>query len=353
MLTLGIVTLALASLLLAPAAARTASQGTTARPVAGSRNSTASSAARFRFPKWRRSQTIDTHSVIESVSCATAQMCVALGSTPIFWNGARWKHSKPLAMDARHVSCPTVNFCMAVGATTDGFERGGAARWNGKKWSHPVSVGATNGVYLNAVSCTSAKFCLAADVAGGVVKWNGRGWSGPVAVGDSVLTAIECASRKFCVTGDGFGVLWMYKKGIWHQTPPITGFSDITSISCHTRTFCMAADGLGQGFVSKWNGRRWSAMKHIDNEATQAVSCPTTTYCVATDDQGFDVVYNGRRWSRMQRIAELFLFKSVSCPTKRFCVTTTSNAGGAWWTPLPSRRTRRPRATRATLGAAP
>jgi hypothetical protein len=224
---------------------------------------------------------------------------------------------------------------MAVGAGTDGTARGAAVRWNGKKWSHLNNIDA-EGDYLTHVSCTSAKFCAAVDTVGNVLTWNGVVWSAPVPVGNSVMTAIACSSSSFCVAGDGFGAIFMYKNKIWRTAPAITGATPITSISCHTSKFCVAAGENSEGFAATWNGTKWSAMTHIDNEQTQSVSCPTTTYCVAVDDKGYDTVYNGKAWAPVRRIVEPIFFKSVSCPTIRFCMTVTADGTGlAYWTPLP------------------
>jgi len=208
-------------------------------------------------------------------------------------------------------------------------------RWNGKKWSGLDNIDAV-GVYLTSVSCTSAKFCVATDTAGNVLRWNGVLWSGPVSIDNSVLTAVDCATGAFCVAGDGYGNVFVYKNKIWQQAPAITGAVPIVSISCTTPKFCVAAGASNQGFAATWNGTTWSGMTHIDNEQTQSVSCPTTTYCVAVDDSGWDTVYNGKAWAPVQPISELVLFKSVSCPTTRFCVTTAAdNTGWTYWTPLP------------------
>jgi hypothetical protein len=71
---------------------------------------------------------------------------------------------------------------MAVGFGVT--SRGGAVRWNGRKWSHVMAVDTLDN-FPTAVSCTSARFCLAADSAGNVLTWNGVVWSAPVSVGDS------------------------------------------------------------------------------------------------------------------------------------------------------------------------
>jgi hypothetical protein len=299
------------------------------------------------FPKWRAHARIDTFGGIYSVSCPTAQMCVALGNssvafkvTALSWNGLKWKKSRLLPLySLATISCPTATFCMAVGKGGDGLAHGAAIWWNGKKWSALHNVDTASGVYLTSVSCSSATFCVAGDTQGNVLTWDGVAWSEPVSIDHSQLSTMACPSRAFCATGDSFGRIYMYRNGTWQQAPPITGASLVRSISCSSPKFCAALSLTSQSYAAIWNGSKWTAMKHIDVELTTSVTCPQKNYCVAVDDHGWDTVYNGKSWSKVHRISELLQLYSVSCATKRFCVTTAADSTGyAYWTPLPKPR---------------
>ncbi len=64
---------------------------------------------------------------------------------------------------------------------------------------------------LDAVSCPTTNFCVAADASGSVLTWNGSAWSPPEQVlpgatqytGDP--TSLSCPTSRFCMVLDGDG----------------------------------------------------------------------------------------------------------------------------------------------------
>jgi len=149
-----------------------------------------------------------------SVSCATAEMCVAVGSlsrdanqggtpTEVWsrvlveqWNGLAWKIDHvPLPAhvgdtELTAVSCPTPTMCVAVGGYSAGNGGTLIERWNGHGWS-AATLGSrwTGGSLLSTVSCPSSRECFASGVTSsvdaegdeGVIlvneRWNGHSWS--------------------------------------------------------------------------------------------------------------------------------------------------------------------------------
>lgn len=119
---------------------------------------------------------------LAGVSCASPISCTAVGSsgddTPVglieHWNGASWR---PQSSSARFqdyalsgVSCPATRACMAVGSSYDGrSNRPFAEQWQGGAWTTQQTPAARPqpmitqlaGSQLLAVSCTSARVCLA------------------------------------------------------------------------------------------------------------------------------------------------------------------------------------------------
>jgi hypothetical protein len=95
------------------------------------------------------------------------------------------------------------------------------------------------------------------------------------------------------------------------------GFA-LYTVSCPTTTSCVAADNDGNVFT--YNGTSWSELKDVDppNQSLTSVSCPTTTFCVAMDQDGNALTYNGTSWSA-PKLVDSDLADSVSCPTTRFC----------------------------------
>jgi hypothetical protein len=103
----------------------------------------------------------------------------------------------------------------------------------------------------------------------------------------------------------------------------------VTAVSCASTTFCMAVDGAGR--VLSFTGSGWSKPKSIDADPTgfSGLACRTKTFCIATDTDGFATTWNGRHWSKPHQIdptsieGELQLF--VSCPVATFCAAADSS----------------------------
>ena len=88
-----------------------------------------------------------SHAWLAGVSCATADVCIAVGSHPVptvgslpllaEWNGSGWASQRaPLvrgSMDG--VSCATTSACTAVGIAEGGTGKPLIERWNGSTWS--------------------------------------------------------------------------------------------------------------------------------------------------------------------------------------------------------------------------
>jgi hypothetical protein len=153
-----------------------------------------------------------TDFALEDVSCPTAKSCVAVGngalakggtSTMIeVWNGKSWARSAAVAWPKGSknswligMSCYAAGHCVSAGfidwnpnsGNADTTGRVAAAQWNGKGWaSTPIAApGAGHATMLNAVTCKSAKFCVAVGLAGPFGSpsgtglsafWNGKSW---------------------------------------------------------------------------------------------------------------------------------------------------------------------------------
>ncbi len=200
-------------------------------------------------------------SYLDDVSCPSASNCVAVGGEYIpsavgfrqdetdvavteIWNGRKWTVVDAPATTGGHaqlqdVSCWSVDRCIAVGysehVTPGEFTTALADSWNGRRWSavKPAALGHSPALY--AVSCASAKSCLAVGVGNSGENtrpiraigeyFNGRTWkSVPVAVpaqgggrhsGD-FLGIVKCASQADCVAiglagpYEGLGTQFLY-----------------------------------------------------------------------------------------------------------------------------------------------
>ena len=64
---------------------------------------------------------------------------------------------------------------------------------------------------------------------------------------------------------------------------------DLKSISCVSSSYCVAVDASGNDVI--WNGSAWSYPSDIDtSNALAAVSCVNATFCVAVDAKGYATV---------------------------------------------------------------
>jgi hypothetical protein len=136
-----------------------------------------------------------------SVSCPTAQMCMTVGaengikstsSGPFAkeWNGSSWvtapiHNSVTTQPWIAGVSCATSQMCMAVGWLHTGSSL--VEQWNGSAWSAipgPTPPGATDSL-LNGVTCLQTTNCWAvgsystsSGLAGVLIaNWNGTSWT--------------------------------------------------------------------------------------------------------------------------------------------------------------------------------
>ncbi|MDA8399375.1 MAG: hypothetical protein M0008_04900 [Actinomycetota bacterium] len=119
----------------------------------------------------------------------------------------------------------------------------------------------------------------------------------------------------------------------------------IISASCPTTSFCVAVGDGGYEFT--YSGGSWSAGRRIDSNAfLSSISCPTVSFCVAADPRGYVFTYSGGSWSAGRQIdtkthASVYYgahedLNSVSCPTTSFCVAVGlggfefTYSGGSW-----------------------
>jgi hypothetical protein len=136
------------------------------------------------------------------------------------------------------------------------------------------------------------------------------------------LDAISCAGS-FCAAASTSGDVAIRRNGRW--SIQAVDVNPILAVSCPSATFCLATDS--QGEYLKWNGKRWTApssrypFSYGFSRGLVAVSCPSATFCVAVDEAGHEIFFTGtaiwQHWADVVGGA----FTSVACPTTwSFCV---------------------------------
>jgi RHS repeat-associated protein len=120
----------------------------------------------------------------------------------------------------------------------------------------------------------------------------------------------------------------------WSPKTNIDGTKTLYSISCPTTTFCAATDNAGD--VLTYNGTSWTSDPIDGTNTVEGVSCPTATFCMAVDNDGNAITWNGT-WTLSTGIDGTTAMWSVSCTSSTFC-TAVDNAGsvlvynGSTWT---------------------
>jgi hypothetical protein len=259
--------------------------------------------------------------VLNSVSCASAGNCTAVGSYANTSGGSagllltetagRWRTGvAPLPRDAAaparvvlsSVSCASAGNCSAVGYYNGGFKGGEgllltkkAGRWlRGVEAAMPKNAREDKPVSLTSVSCASAGNCSAVGtynnnvssrdltIHKGVLLTEKAGkWQAGVkaalpansAGGEADLNSVSCASAGNCVavgdygTGRGVaGLLVTQKAGKWRRgiqaaEPRNAGAGEdvqLSSVSCASARNCTAVDGAG-GLVVTETAGRWAS----------------------------------------------------------------------------------------------
>jgi hypothetical protein len=262
------------------------------------------------------------HGMVTSVSCATANWCVAVeqsGYALVYdgqWSPARRVFTATTVLNS--VSCPTTAFCVAVGATASG---GVAYTFDGTSWSAPVLLG----TQPSAVSCVSTTFCVAVDNSGGTRSYDGTSWSArTVVAGAPSLRSVSCASPTFCAALDYSANAAMFNGTSWSMVPASTGTAlGRRPVSCVSQTFCVAVGPAGGSTV--YDGTSWSAAAGIDaGRVLEDVSCATTSFCMAVDHDGRAMSFDGHSWTAPAAIgAGMVLLGRISCPSAGACVVLT------------------------------
>ncbi len=247
------------------------------------------------------------------------------------WNGTEWLATSPIVpheiddgivSELNEVSCTSSSFCMAAGwndAERNAGEEGSVPlleRWNGSAWSvAPIALPSDAYVYekgfrkiaINAISCTSSTFCLAAG------SYAVKGPTG------------EITNKKLSESWNG--TAWQIL-----ETPSVKTFNGSKQhLSCISKTWCMMtgteiefAKNYFIGNTAVWNGTSWIAGASFPGYSLQSVSCTSSTFCAvaafipreASEDQGIALTWNGTKWSSQTLDGAL---RGVSCLSANWC----------------------------------
>lgn len=246
---------------------------------------------------------------LDAVSCATEALCVAVGYEGSVYlstdpTAGSWSIGSPYqgpgAAHLTGVSCPSVSLCVAVsgGNGAAGGRVFTTSSPTSGKWRSEQLGGSPD---LRAVSCTTTSVCLAvakagrifasADPSGGAGSWHEVGLPTRRDLG-----GVSCVAGFLCAAGDGGGNI------LTTTDPVVSGFAttnpggsvQITGVSCPTTTDCVAVDNNADVMSSDDAGgsKGWTFENLVpfeaespdhgqfDKNALWGASCASTSLCV-------------------------------------------------------------------------
>jgi hypothetical protein len=229
---------------------------------------------------------------LTAVSCTSATFCLASAGDGQQWtyDGAHWTSTLAATSDrlrTEGLSCVSPTFCVASGDL-------GLSVFNGATWSTPAAAGPV----WDSVSCATTTFCAASSLSnngyGFSTIFDGKSWSAP-AGSDSFVWGLSCPVAGFCAAGNSMAAGgFVFTGGSWRPVP-VPESNPLYQVSCTARTFCA---GLGLIYGYSFNGTQWSqptptGFSHdltFGSDQPTAISCVTSTFCVAANALGYVTV---------------------------------------------------------------
>jgi len=251
-------------------------------------------------------------SALPAIDCSSASFCVAVGAGQAYtYVGSAL--ALPVTIDSHPltgVSCASTVFCMAVDNS------GQAVQYADPTWGPPQVIDGTVG--LTGVSCAGT-WCLAVDSTGDALTYQGNTWSAPVPVaGVSTFTGVSCVSASFCIATDSLGSVVTLNGSTWSAPVDLDGTTRLADVSCATSSFCVVVDSAANGHSFTFTGSTWSPpVATGDSVPLQTISCPSATYCLAADIYGSEAAFEGSAWSAP-------IFAGPTDPTAVSCTSSTS-----------------------------
>jgi hypothetical protein len=290
-------------------------------------------------------------------SCAGAGDCVVAAASPndrglvaaattsggLSWTVHRIGATSDPAGTGGGISCSAIATCALVGYGTQANTIYASRASTGAWARHRLSAGPPP---LTSVACTTAGDCVAVGAGVAVRSLDGGAtWKRAVRSppDTAALQAIACPTASTC---DAVGQ-WVSDSGVrqgavayfstdtgmtWHAAAVQSGDLSLDAISCATSTTCVATSSDGRGDVVRTTnaGRSWLKVSLPGGAASHqvllsAVSCGAATSCVAVGSgpQGPAVELTtdaGATWEAVADVSGLGAYlQSVSCTSATTC----------------------------------
>jgi hypothetical protein len=304
---------------------------------------------------------------LTDVSCGGEHLCAVAGASgdrPVIdaWDGAAGRDLAPPVDGGTvsSISCPTEQACLAGSRTAAGVR---VLTWDGVSWSTRALPEARD---PSSLSCATATSCVLVTTPATIAyHLDGGTWFPfPYSVPFYRTTAVSCGSPTSCAAiGEQYprtvahfdGDHWLVHRGEGLAGPPASAFEQVSCVSASWCTAVGWADDLGRDrpIIGWWNAGSWHVDigLRVDDDTTAldddsdtrlaAVSCTTTTFCVAGGFAASDRttwsravlrVWNGRRWADavLPGSAMTRPIRQVACVGTDFCLAVGDTAAVAW-----------------------
>jgi len=286
---------------------------------------------------WQSVQ-VDGSSLITSIACPATTRCfvtyganIATSPDPAVGHWTSAVLNTPAFRRTSNIRCPNISLCVVSGT-------GGVAAS-----TKPTKAGTwhitrlDSGADFLALACPSAHLCVTADNRHHVfISANpagGRGaWRTFTFDRKQVISSIACPSLTLCVAFDtASNLITTANPGngpaSWHYTH--LPFSAFTALTCASTTLCVAtsiraATGLNRIYFSTNPRRGPSAWQHVPtNVRAQSLACPSDSLCVAGDDgQVFmsSSPVSGQPWTPVTVPDEGTFVQAIACQGVTLCL---------------------------------
>ncbi|HLI15797.1 MAG TPA: hypothetical protein VKV23_07085 [Acidimicrobiales bacterium] len=303
-------------------------------------------------PSWGPPTSIDqASSIITALACPSSTLCVAGDDTGnILYStdgAATWTRVNVDGTNTiTSISCPSTGLCVAVDNNSSVLFSTDPAS---SSWTTVPTVD-TYSRDITSISCPSTDLCVFVDAqwraffsttpTGQSSAWsldNAESWD---TLTTSAFSSISCPSSALCVVG-GQWSSQLSPADVFASTQPtnttsstawidvgdVDGKNMVTAVSCPSTSLCVAGDNAGNILTANGdptNEVNWSTASSVASSKITAISCPTTSFCVATDVGGQVLVSDnpsagGSSWTASV-VDPGQALTSLACASTSFCV---------------------------------
>jgi hypothetical protein len=230
--------------------------------------------------------------------CVIAAGIVVVTSTDPTGGSSAWSGAtvEPFLRQLVAVSCPSARLCVAVdwsgGSIRSVDPAAGASGWTSGTVVGPPAV------QLTGVSCPTTQLCFTVGTDGrafttpapaGAGPWTGR----VIEPGYNSLRAITCAGVRLCVAYDNAGNVVSSRSATtrrprWHLAH-LPGVGTISGLVCPAQSRCVGFDDAHHILSSTdpaGPAASWQVATVDPQHTIESLACPSPSVCVAVDDAG-------------------------------------------------------------------